>query len=140
MTTEEFSSRVHTFQRGFMGDPKEVRPGRGEFHENPSTCICEDAEAEKKMDWDLRKSGKDNVAKKKDGNGRKKDIEAVVHDENVEYEPEMADPEDEEEDEDNPPGEVSLGNTKTEVLSNGTSTDYDSSMSEDTELDELLSD
>lgn len=24
-----------------MGDPKELRPGRGEFHENPSTCICE---------------------------------------------------------------------------------------------------
>ncbi|XP_049398373.1 O-fucosyltransferase 16-like [Solanum stenotomum] len=140
MTTEEFSSRVHTFQRGFMGDPKEVRPGRGEFHENPSTCICEDAEAEKKMDWDHRKSGKDNVAKKKDGDDRKKDIEAVFHDENVDYEPEMTDPEDEEEDEDNPLGEVSLGSSKSEALSNGTSTDYDSSMSEDTELDELLSD
>lgn len=24
-----------------MGEPNEVRPGRGEFHENPSACICE---------------------------------------------------------------------------------------------------
>lgn len=140
MTREEFSARVHTFQRGFMGDPKEVRPGRGEFHENPSSCICEDAEAEKKMDWDHRKSGKEDVAKKKDIDDRKKDIEAVFHDENVDYEPGMADLEDEEEDEDNPLGEVSFGSSKVEALSNGTSTDYDPSMSEDTELDELLSD
>ena len=25
-----------------MGEPNEVKPGRGEFHENPSSCICED--------------------------------------------------------------------------------------------------
>nr|DAD41787.1 TPA_asm: hypothetical protein HUJ06_016110 [Nelumbo nucifera] len=45
MTWEAFASKVHTFQRGFMGEPKEIRPGRGEFHENPSTCICEYPEA-----------------------------------------------------------------------------------------------
>lgn len=26
-----------------MGEPNEVKPGRGEFHENPSACICEDS-------------------------------------------------------------------------------------------------
>ncbi|KAJ8539596.1 hypothetical protein K7X08_013848 [Anisodus acutangulus] len=139
MTSEEFASRVRAFQRGFMGEPKEVRPGRGEFHENPSSCICEDSEAEKKMDWGHRKIGKGNIAKKKDGDDMKKDIEAVVHDENVDYEPEMADPEDED-DEDSPLGEVSLGSSRVEDLSNGTSTDYDLFMSEETELDELLSD
>jgi hypothetical protein len=24
-----------------MGEPRELKPGRGQFHENPSTCICE---------------------------------------------------------------------------------------------------
>jgi hypothetical protein len=41
MSWDAFSSKVHMFQKGFMGEPKELRPGRGEFHENPSTCICE---------------------------------------------------------------------------------------------------
>ncbi|KAK1296016.1 Uncharacterized protein QJS10_CPB15g00271 [Acorus calamus] len=41
MTWETFSSKVRTYQRGFMGEPNEVRPGRGEFHENPTACICE---------------------------------------------------------------------------------------------------
>uniref|UniRef100_A0A0D9XAQ5 rhamnogalacturonan endolyase n=1 Tax=Leersia perrieri TaxID=77586 RepID=A0A0D9XAQ5_9ORYZ len=41
MSWDSFSSRVRLVQKGFMGEPKELRPGRGEFHENPSTCICE---------------------------------------------------------------------------------------------------
>ncbi|KAM4099431.1 hypothetical protein ACJW30_07G159100 [Castanea mollissima] len=41
MTWEEFASNVRTFQIGFMGEPNEVKPGRGEFHENPVSCICE---------------------------------------------------------------------------------------------------
>jgi hypothetical protein len=24
-----------------MGEPRELKSGRGQFHENPSTCICE---------------------------------------------------------------------------------------------------
>ncbi|KAH7669162.1 GDP-fucose protein O-fucosyltransferase protein [Dioscorea alata] len=44
LTWDEFASKVRTFQKGFMGEPKEIRPGRGEFHENPSTCICEDTQ------------------------------------------------------------------------------------------------
>ncbi|XP_012480518.1 O-fucosyltransferase 6 [Gossypium raimondii] len=41
MTWEEFATKVQAFQVGFMGAPKEVKPGRGEFHENPTSCICE---------------------------------------------------------------------------------------------------
>ncbi|GAB2274179.1 O-fucosyltransferase 29 [Dionaea muscipula] len=35
-----FSKKVKSCQRGFMGEPEEVRPGRGDFHEFPSACIC----------------------------------------------------------------------------------------------------
>lgn len=35
-----FSSKVKSAQRGFMGEPDEMKPGRGEFHEYPSSCIC----------------------------------------------------------------------------------------------------
>ncbi|KAL4304235.1 hypothetical protein GQ457_10G023610 [Hibiscus cannabinus] len=41
MTWDEFASKVRTYQIGYMGEPKEVKPGRGEFHENPDSCICE---------------------------------------------------------------------------------------------------
>ncbi|KAF3623859.1 putative nucleolar complex protein 4 -like protein [Capsicum annuum] len=44
VTWEEFASQVRTSQIGFMGEPMEVKPGRGEFHENPSACICADSE------------------------------------------------------------------------------------------------
>ncbi|KAG8368018.1 hypothetical protein BUALT_Bualt15G0001600 [Buddleja alternifolia] len=45
MTWDEFASRVRTFQIGFMGEPNEVKAGRGEFHEHPLSCICENSEA-----------------------------------------------------------------------------------------------
>ncbi|KVH89808.1 hypothetical protein Ccrd_008216 [Cynara cardunculus var. scolymus] len=35
-----FSSKVKSAQRGFMGEPDEMKPGRGDFHEYPSSCIC----------------------------------------------------------------------------------------------------
>lgn len=41
MTSDEFSSKVRTVQEGFLGEPNEIKPGRGEFHENPFACICE---------------------------------------------------------------------------------------------------
>ncbi|TYI33915.1 hypothetical protein ES332_A04G167900v1 [Gossypium tomentosum] len=41
MTWEEFSSRVRTYQIGFMGEPNEMKPGKGEFHENPDSCLCQ---------------------------------------------------------------------------------------------------
>lgn len=46
MTWEESALNIRTYQLGLMGEPNEVRPpGKGEFHENPSACICEDSEA-----------------------------------------------------------------------------------------------
>ncbi|KAK1307156.1 Uncharacterized protein QJS10_CPA10g00907 [Acorus calamus] len=40
MNWETFSRKVKFHQRGFMGEPEEMRPGRGEFHEFPYACIC----------------------------------------------------------------------------------------------------
>ncbi|XP_052194896.1 O-fucosyltransferase 16 [Diospyros lotus] len=50
MTWENFASAVRTHQIGFMGEPNEVRPGRGVFHENPSSCICEKSGAKARGD------------------------------------------------------------------------------------------
>ncbi|XP_004508925.1 O-fucosyltransferase 29-like [Cicer arietinum] len=41
MDWDSFSRKVKECQRGFMGEPDEMRPGRGEFHEYPSSCVCE---------------------------------------------------------------------------------------------------
>jgi hypothetical protein len=41
MTWDAFAFKVRACQKGFMGEPNEVRPGRGEFHEYPFACICE---------------------------------------------------------------------------------------------------
>ncbi|KAJ9550200.1 hypothetical protein OSB04_014245 [Centaurea solstitialis] len=48
MTWEEFATATRDYQVGFMGQPNEVKPGRGEFHENPVACICENSEAKSK--------------------------------------------------------------------------------------------
>ncbi|PWA46122.1 GDP-fucose protein O-fucosyltransferase [Artemisia annua] len=115
-TWEEFSSRVRTHQRGFMGEPKEVRPGRGEFHENPATCICEDPEAKSRSETLPRKFGKANI-----------DSDEVVADQDIENEPEASD-QDEDDDLMGP------------RLVNETNADDDPSISELPELEELLSD
>ncbi|KAI0499767.1 hypothetical protein KFK09_017975 [Dendrobium nobile] len=36
-----FAKKVKLHQRGFMGEPDEMRPGRGDFHEYPYSCICQ---------------------------------------------------------------------------------------------------
>lgn len=41
MEWSTFSRKVKSCQRGFMGEPEEMRPGRGDFHEFPSACICQ---------------------------------------------------------------------------------------------------
>lgn len=41
MEWDSFARKVKACQRGFMGEPNEMKPGRAEFHEYPSTCICE---------------------------------------------------------------------------------------------------
>ncbi|KAJ4871500.1 O-fucosyltransferase family protein [Raphanus sativus] len=41
MEWNTFAKKVKSCQRGFMGDPDEFKPGRGEFHEYPQSCICQ---------------------------------------------------------------------------------------------------
>jgi len=41
MEWQTFAKKVKSCQRGFMGDPDEFKPGRGEFHEYPQSCICQ---------------------------------------------------------------------------------------------------
>ncbi|KAG6633487.1 O-fucosyltransferase 29-like [Carya illinoinensis] len=41
MEWDTFARKVKSCQRGFMGEPDEMRPGRGEFHEYPYSCVCE---------------------------------------------------------------------------------------------------
>ncbi|XP_028766510.1 O-fucosyltransferase 16 [Neltuma alba] len=116
MTWEAFASGVRTFQRGFMGDPKEVRPGRGGFHENPSTCICEDSVANKNIISGPRKFGKD-VSKRNFVNG----------DPNADNEPDNDDDEDQ-------------NDIQEMGMFNETISDYEALNSDDNELEEILSD
>ncbi|XP_076928413.1 O-fucosyltransferase 29-like [Bidens hawaiensis] len=37
---KSFAKKVKTAQQGFLGEPDEMKTGRGEFLEYPSTCIC----------------------------------------------------------------------------------------------------
>jgi hypothetical protein len=41
MSWDAFASQVRTVQKGYMGEPMEITPGRGEFLANPAACICE---------------------------------------------------------------------------------------------------
>uniref|UniRef100_A0A5B6ZEA3 O-fucosyltransferase family protein n=1 Tax=Davidia involucrata TaxID=16924 RepID=A0A5B6ZEA3_DAVIN len=41
MDWDTFARKVKSCQKGFMGEPEEMRPGRGEFHEYPASCICQ---------------------------------------------------------------------------------------------------
>ncbi|KAJ6708637.1 O-FUCOSYLTRANSFERASE 16 [Salix koriyanagi] len=116
MSWEAFASKMRTYQRGFMGEPKEVRPGRGEFHENPHTCICEDSEAKAKKDSGPRKYGKG--------------YDAVGDDVLGEDEPELSDPGDD--------GYQNGPQEKDQF--NGTGMDYDGITNEEPELEEILSD
>ncbi|KAB2636377.1 hypothetical protein D8674_026911 [Pyrus ussuriensis x Pyrus communis] len=57
MTWEEFASRIRTDQIGFLGEPNEVKPGRGVFHENPAACICSTSDTKAKEDYMNKDSG-----------------------------------------------------------------------------------
>ncbi|KAE8720687.1 CYCB2 [Hibiscus syriacus] len=129
MTWEEFASRIRTLQRGFMGEPMEVRAGRGEFHENPSTCICEDSEARGKVKADSK-----HKKHRKMDDSSKKDVMAIDdqngYDENDV--PEWPDLLDEEEDQ---------SGTQEKLLYNATGSDYDAfSSDEQPELEVMISD
>ncbi|KAH1109355.1 hypothetical protein AAZX31_04G017600 [Glycine max] len=121
-TWEAFASSVRTFQKGFMGEPKEVRPGRGGFHENPSSCICEDSAAAKvDKNSQSRKYGKDNTTKKNVANDEL-DVD------NVSEWPDMDDDDDDQND-------LAEKGTFNETIS-----DYDALNFEDPELEEIISD
>ncbi|KAH9538419.1 hypothetical protein CY35_15G003300 [Sphagnum magellanicum] len=49
MPWENFAAQVQEIQKRFMGDPMEVPPGQGQFHENPLQCICEKPEAKEML-------------------------------------------------------------------------------------------
>ncbi|XP_048129829.1 O-fucosyltransferase 16-like isoform X6 [Rhodamnia argentea] len=125
MTWEAFASKVRSYQRGFMGEPMEVRPGRGEFHENPSSCICEDSESKAKRDSSSRKIGKGKDTPTKDE-------DVVVDDQNSNEDPEWSDPDDE----DNGDG------LQENSQFNETLLDYDADVvtSDEPELEDILSD
>lgn len=106
-----------------MGEPNEVRPGRGEFHENPSSCICEDAKPHVKSDSGPRKYGKNDITSRRDE-------PATVDDQNNDYEPEWPDSDEEEEQVD----------FQDKGPFNATGLDYDAINSEEPELEEMLSD
>ncbi|XP_074572541.1 O-fucosyltransferase 16-like isoform X1 [Curcuma longa] len=126
MSWDEFALKVRTHQRGFMGEPKEVRPGRGEFHENPSTCICDAAEAAKRASsaW-LNQSNPDdqhkkNITSKNVGKPTSSDLPEELDWSELDY------------------GEYApLGKSS----SNNTEMDYDSfARTEDSEIEDILSD
>ncbi|KAF5803962.1 putative GDP-fucose protein O-fucosyltransferase [Helianthus annuus] len=119
-TWEEFSSKVRSRQRGFMGEPREVRPGRGEFHENPATCICEDPQAKSKLQTLPRKFGKTDV-----------DSDDVFVDPDVDNEHELSDQDEDDDD---------LIDPQFQHLVNDTSVDDDPLISDVPEIEELLSD
>lgn len=50
MSWETFAKKVRACQKGFMGEPDEMRPGRGGFHEYPYACICEKPNAKEKIE------------------------------------------------------------------------------------------
>ncbi|KAL2489399.1 O-fucosyltransferase family protein [Forsythia ovata] len=117
MTWGEFASNVRTYQIGFMGDPKEMRPGRGEFHEYPTACVCEDSETKAKMGSGPPKLGTVSVLDKRN-------VDVVVKDQNLDYERDWSDSE--------------YYDTSNQQQNDDS---YDeTSLDEELELDELLSD
>lgn len=99
-----------------MGEPKELRPGRGGFHENPSTCICEDTVTRVGKNSGNRKFWKDDPTKKNVAN------DEVDVDDN---------------DDDNDEDQNDLTD---QDMFNGTMSDYESLNFEDPELEEIISD
>ncbi|XP_047329241.1 O-fucosyltransferase 16-like [Impatiens glandulifera] len=132
MTWEEFTSGVRKRQRGFMGEPREVRPGRGEFHENPATCICEVSESNEEIESGSRKVGKINSVTRKED----EEVKTVVDDQNDTEEPELSDHDDD--DDEQHQGDFLQDTDR--LLINNTNLDYDGSASDEPELETMLSD
>ncbi|XP_042039866.1 O-fucosyltransferase 16-like isoform X1 [Salvia splendens] len=138
MTWEEFSTRVRTFQRGFMGAPKEIRAGRGVFHENPASCICENPDTTNVVS--VKRPGKVSSP-------GKRDVSLLNDYSNAGDDLEWSEPEDEEDikrqqghNVSEPEDEEDIKSQQGHNVYNETSLEDDSLLSEEPELDYLLSD
>jgi len=119
-----------------MGEPNEVRPGRGEFHENPAACICENSEA--KMGSSTQNQLKVNSKGRKESLSKTvgeptydPDVDNLDNEDNpdADEEPELPDFDDEE------------SALQAKSTSNGTELDYELfARSEEPELEEMFSD
>lgn len=69
MSWDTFAKKVRACQKGFMGDPDEMRPGRAGFHEYPYACICEKPNAKEKIEA-IVKHGSITNNKQHQDNGR----------------------------------------------------------------------
>ena len=58
MDWDTFAKKVKSCQRGFMGEPDEMRPGRGEFHEFPSSCVCKRPYVDEELSKEVYRSPK----------------------------------------------------------------------------------
>ncbi|KAJ3680447.1 hypothetical protein LUZ60_016725 [Juncus effusus] len=67
LTWREFSLKVRTVQKSLMGEPGEVKPGRGEFHENPVSCICQKNKNKNKNDRNNKNNKNNEESNSEDG-------------------------------------------------------------------------
>lgn len=123
MTWDKFASEVRKHQIGFMGEPQEMRLGKGEFHENPSACICEDFTAKAVAELNPRKFGRGKSS-------MRADVSATVDDETNDNEPELLDQEE----------EYEMNGSQDNSQFNGIRTDYNASTFVERELEGLISD
>ncbi|KAJ0076761.1 hypothetical protein Patl1_35925 [Pistacia atlantica] len=65
--------RVRTHQIGFMGEPNQGKPGGGEFHENPTSCICEDSKFKARQLLTSRSQTLDNNHKAREDHSNEKE-------------------------------------------------------------------
>ncbi|RVW50874.1 O-fucosyltransferase 16 [Vitis vinifera] len=125
-------AKILAGRRRYFGHKPTIRPNakklsrlflnkEASFHENPSSCICEESGANAKRDSGSQKSGKESNATRKDFD---------EDDQNMDDELEWMDPDDEEDQ----TGPQETG------LANGTGLDYGVLASEEPELEEMLSD
>uniref|UniRef100_A0A1D1XX65 O-fucosyltransferase family protein n=1 Tax=Anthurium amnicola TaxID=1678845 RepID=A0A1D1XX65_9ARAE len=57
MEWETFARKVQSVQRGFMGEPDEMRPGKGDFNEFPYSCICKKSDTDKVVEKKVKFMG-----------------------------------------------------------------------------------
>lgn len=89
MTWDAFASKLQKLQRGFMGEPNEIRPGRGQFFENPSACICENSKAKESLK-DLQQQEEKMVQDKEQHTSLMNELEAE-DDEDQDADPDLED-------------------------------------------------